>query len=311
MWDSIYRLPVSIEYFWDAHFINKAQILFLLFLLYLFGYYSSKLLVNRNIFKWGIFLFFFLPFLVSIFHSKQIIFIFPVAIGILKGFFIGNVGFSPFGAFEGITDFFLSVRHRRGHAELHRKYEEAEEILRRAKQYENQTRDQYQAQADSKEQFREEMRQQRERQEQEASRKEQQSGNSDKHTHSNEDEMRWGSGYRAKPEEDASESPPKGDRTRKEKAGNSSNQQKSKPKSETSPKSKDPRDLNPNILADAYEILGVSNGASLDECKKARLALLQMHHPDKVAYLNKTRRKMAEEETKRINMAWNRVKKSS
>ncbi len=62
-------------------------------------------------------------------------------------------------------------------------------------------------------------------------------------------------------------------------------------------------------VADAYEILGVRQGASLAECKEARMTLLAMYHPDKVAHLNETRRKMAEEETKRINSAWERVNK--
>ena len=160
----------------------------------------------------------------------------------------------------------------------------------------------------------------RERQQHNSGNYNQQSGNNSqsrnqkkeksKHHTSYEDEIRWGRGYRSKPEKDASEPPPKGDRKRKEKAGNSSSRQKAKPKSEAPPKSKDPKDLNPNILTDAYEILGVRYGASMEECKKARLALLHMHHPDKVAHLNETRRKMAEEEAKRINMAWDRVKKS-
>lgn len=277
MWDSIYKLPNDFSNFWDAHFINKAQILFLLFLLYLFGYYSSKLLVNRNILKWGIFIFFFLPFLISILHSKQIIFILPVALGILKGLFIGNASFNPFGAFEGLMDFLLSIKYRRGKVELQQKYEEAEEILRKAKDYENKARNQYQEQANAKEQFREEMKRERERQEREAKKKTEGSS-------SHEDEMRWQNGYRSKPHNDASEEPPKYEKSK-------------------------PSELDPNILADAYKILGVGYGASLVECKKARFTLLSMYHPDKVAHLNETRRNLAEVEAKRINASWEKVRK--
>jgi flagellar biosynthesis GTPase FlhF len=263
MWGSIYRLPVSIEHFWDAHFINKAQILFLLFLLYLFGYYSSKLLVNRNILKWGIFIFFFLPFLASIFHSKQIIFIFPVVIGILKGFFIGNSGFNPFGAFEGIMDFFLSVRQRRGHAELHQKYEEAEEIIRKAKEYEKQSRSSAQDKANAKEQFKEEMKRERERQEQEAKRKSQNSSSDKSDTHS---EKR--------------------------------NQNEStKPKQEAETDTRDPR-----------EVLGLGAEFTQAELKKARNAALMRCHSDKWADKPKSVQKIMEEETKKINWAYEKLK---
>ena len=305
MWDSIYRLPNDFSNFWDAHFINKAQILFLLFLLYLFGYYSSKLLVNRNILKWGIFIFFFLPFLISIFHSKQIIFILPVTLGILKGLFLGNTGFNPLAGFEGITDFILSIRHRRQQETINPKHENTEKYANQ------QSHSSGNSTNFNKDQFREEMRQQREQKEQEAKQKEQQSDNSDKDTHSYEDEMRWRNGYRAKPEEGVSEPPPKTDRTRQDKTGNFSKKQNSHSKEKqanTSSTKQKPKELNPNILADAYEILGVEYGASMEECKKTRMTLLVMYHPDKVSHLNETRRKIAEEEAKRINAAWERIR---
>ncbi len=90
MWDSLYYLPHEIGRFWGANIGIKAQVLFFLFLLYLLGYYSSKLLVNRNIWKWALFIFLALPFLLQIYASKQIIFVFPVALGICKGFFLGQ-----------------------------------------------------------------------------------------------------------------------------------------------------------------------------------------------------------------------------
>ena len=66
--------------------------------------------------------------------------------------------------------------------------------------------------------------------------------------------------------------------------------------------------MNPSNLADAYEILGVAQGASLDECKKAYRLLMGLYHPDKVAQLSGNRRKQAEEETMLINAAWEQVK---
>ena len=285
MWDSIYRLPNDFSNFWDAHFINKAQILFLLFLLYLFGYYSSKLLVNRNILKWGIFIFFFLPFLISIFHSQQIIFILPVALGILKGLFIGNASFNPFGAFEGLMDFFLSVKYRRGKVELQQKYEEAEEILRKAKQYENQARSSAHEQASSKEQFKEEMKRERERQEREAKK-------NTRRSNSHEDEMRWQNGYRSKPHKEASEEPPK-----YEKQESYQKQTSSKSEPEVEEDKRSPR-----------EVLGLGASFTKVELKKARNEAMQRCHIDKWRGKPKALQKQMEEETKKINWAYEKLK---
>ena len=260
MWDSIYKLPNDFSNFWDAHFINKAQILFLLFLLYLFGYYSSKLLVNRNILKWGIFIFFFLPFLISIFHSKQIIFILPVALGIMKGLFIGNTSFNPFGAFEGLMDFFFSVKYRRGKVELQQKYEEAEEILRKAKQYESQARSSAHEQASSKEKFREEMKRERERQEREASAQSHRS------------------------------------RSQSENTEQTSSTEKQKPKSESEKDLRSPRN-----------ILGLGQEFTPAELKKARNTALMRCHTDKWADKPKAMQKVMEEETKKINWAYEKL----
>ena len=284
MWDSIYKLPNDFSNFWDAHFINKAQILFFLFLLYLFGYYSSKLLVNRNILKWGIFIFFFLPFLISIFHSKQIIFILPVALGILKGLFIGNASFNPFGAFEGLMDFFLSVKYRRGKVELQQKYEEAEEILRKAKEYENQTRSSARDQASAKEQFREEMKHERERQEREA-KKRRESG-SDSYTYEDE------TGCRSKSHNNTSEEPPK-----KEKKTSAGQDNPSLKKTEAKKDTRSPR-----------EVLGLGAKFTQIELKKARNGALMRCHSDKWADKPKSIQIIMEEETKKINWAYDKLK---
>ena len=141
-------------------------------------------------------------------------------------------------------------------AETEAMYQEAEEVLRRSKEYEEQSRyntDRRQADSeDEKERFREEMR--RQRGEQKA--------------------------------------------------------QGEKPKQSTSSqKSHSPKELNPSVLVDAYEILGVQQTASQEECKKAYRLLMSLYHPDKVAQLSGNRRKQAEEETKRINAAWQKIRK--
>jgi len=263
MWDSIYRLPNEFHRFWETGILIKAQVLFLLFLLYLLGYYSSKLLVNRSILKWGVFIFFASPFLLQIYLSKEIIFIFPVALGICKGLFLGNAGFSPFGAFEGLTDFFLSVRRRRGEAKLKQKYEEAEEILRKAQDYEKHSRSSTQDQASAKQQFREEMKRERERQEREAKAKSQSSGSQSSNTGND----------------------------------HSSTAQDPKPKPESEKDTRTP-----------LEILGLASEFTQAELKKARNAALMRCHSDKWADKPKTMQKVMEEETKKINWAYEKLK---
>lgn len=262
MLDSIADLPHQLDRFWGTGILIKAQVLFFLFLLYLTGYYISKLLVNRNIWKWGLFIFFALPFLIPIYNSKDIIFIFPIALGMIKGLFLGNSSSNPLGAFEGITDFFLSIKQRRGQAELHRKHEEAEDILKRAKNYENQTRNEHQKQANTKEQFREEMRRERERQERDAKRKSQQSSSQSSNTNS--DQQR--------------------------------NTNTAKSQKETDKDTRSPRN-----------ILGLSKEFTQAELKKARNAAIMRCHSDKWTDKPKAMQKVMEEETKKINWAYERL----
>lgn len=258
MLNSIYSLPAQIQSFWNSPVDQKIPIIVLLVILYFLGYYSAKLLQNRTWWKWLLLLVFLVPFLSQIYLTKSIITIGPVVIGFLRGFFQGSPGFSPFGMFEGVADFYYSLKHRRGMAETARMYQDAEETLRRSQEHEAQARYRSERRETNgeaeKQRFREEMRRQRQEQAQ---------GGTDE------------------------------------------------PEKTTSPKSRqDPRELNPSILADAYEILGVSQGASLEECKKAYRLLMGLYHPDKVAQLSGSRRKQAEEETKRINASWERVKRA-
>ena len=78
---------------------------------------------------------------------------------------------------------------------------------------------------------------------------------------------------------------------------NENKQQQAKPKS-----SKSFSDLDP------YEILGVSKNSSKAEIKKAWLTKMKEYHPDKVGNLGEKLRVLAEEESKKINWAWDRLK---
>ncbi len=60
----------------------------------------------------------------------------------------------------------------------------------------------------------------------------------------------------------------------------------------------------PAPVEDPYSLLGLRPGASFEEARAARNALLQQYHPDKVAGLGPKLREVAEAETKRINAAF-------
>ena len=69
-------------------------------------------------------------------------------------------------------------------------------------------------------------------------------------------------------------------------------------------------ELNPNLLKDAYEILGVPQGANLKQCKTAYRSLMGIYHPDKRENLTGSRKKEAEEQAVLINVAWDTAKKA-
>ena len=64
----------------------------------------------------------------------------------------------------------------------------------------------------------------------------------------------------------------------------------------------------PSMDAD-YKILEISPDASVDEIKKAYREMAKKYHPDKVSYLGEDFRKAANEKFKKINEAYNRIKK--
>ncbi|HEY3899232.1 MAG TPA: J domain-containing protein [Chthoniobacter sp.] len=71
--------------------------------------------------------------------------------------------------------------------------------------------------------------------------------------------------------------------------------------------SKQPRragEPSPSVLPSWCEVLGVPRGASLGEITAAYRQSIAKNHPDKVAHLSEKLRQVAEEETRRINAAY-------
>lgn len=55
---------------------------------------------------------------------------------------------------------------------------------------------------------------------------------------------------------------------------------------------------------DPFEVLGINRGASQEEIRKAYRELVNQYHPDKVSYLGKEFRELAEVRFKEINRAY-------
>ena len=60
---------------------------------------------------------------------------------------------------------------------------------------------------------------------------------------------------------------------------------------------------------DYYEVLGVSKTATIDEIKRAFRKLAMKYHPDKVATLGPEVQKAAEEKFRKIQEAYETIKK--
>ena len=67
------------------------------------------------------------------------------------------------------------------------------------------------------------------------------------------------------------------------------------------------REVPPEILADFAE-LGLTPGASFEDCKEAYKKLLKLHHPDR-QWANNEDVKKATEKTARVNTAYDRLEK--
>jgi len=80
------------------------------------------------------------------------------------------------------------------------------------------------------------------------------------------------------------------------------------PEAETRRQPAAPREAPP---LSPWEVLGVSPQTPLPEVRRAYLALVAQYHPDKVAQLGPKLQALAQEETRRIIEAWERVRKPS
>ncbi len=66
------------------------------------------------------------------------------------------------------------------------------------------------------------------------------------------------------------------------------------------------RDLS---VPEAYDMLGVKSGATLEEVKKAYIEKISRSHPDKVDHLSEELREKAKEITLKLNNAYDIIKK--
>ena len=54
-------------------------------------------------------------------------------------------------------------------------------------------------------------------------------------------------------------------------------------------------------------VLGLQKSASVDEVRKTYRTLIKQNHPDRVRDMSPALRKLAEDETKKLNMAYRRA----
>jgi hypothetical protein len=70
---------------------------------------------------------------------------------------------------------------------------------------------------------------------------------------------------------------------------------------------REPTTLEDAAPLDAYAVLGIQPGASLDQARQAWKALIVQYHPDKVAHLGPEFRELAEKKTRELMQAWEQV----
>lgn len=96
----------------------------------------------------------------------------------------------------------------------------------------------------------------------------------------------------------------------KQQNNSSSNSNQSQQKSSSHSSSQKPQQRPKTKLEKDCELLGVTATMTRDEAKKMYRKLITRYHQDKLAGLPEEHIKKAEEEAKKINTAWDRVKKA-
>ncbi|WP_240462496.1 DnaJ family molecular chaperone, partial [Myxococcus sp. CA018] len=83
------------------------------------------------------------------------------------------------------------------------------------------------------------------------------------------------------------------------------------PDAEPEPRSEAPRAPEPEPVASAWEVLGITPGTPLADARRAYLSLVAQYHPDKVAQLGPKLQALAQEETRRLIEAWEYVRRKT
>lgn len=78
----------------------------------------------------------------------------------------------------------------------------------------------------------------------------------------------------------------------------------------TTEKPKPPPSKKVEVPKDAWQMLGLERGASLEEARRAFRALVVQYHPDKVAHLAIEFRELAERRTREIMTAWEELQRA-
>lgn len=274
MLDLLSQVPYIFQNFWNANLEGKVTIFLIGAFLFFMGYGISKLLINRNIGKWILFFMGGLPLLMIIYQSNNIFFIGLVALGFIRGLWQGSPSMNPLGAFEGLVDFFYSVKTRRNVAEAEYYAEQAKSTYEQASRYQEHVHrsqaeaqySQYESEAEAEARFKENMRRTR--------------------------------GQKAQPKEKSkpfTENQSEGQQER------TSSRSEEEPRERPSNKTEDTRT--------PEEVLNLQPGYDLSELKKARTNALRHCHPDVLVGRPQWIKDAMEEEAKRINQSFDILKK--